>query len=201
MFYFFPSLLCGIFLSNLFVHLVTIGNVIWKLGKRTFVTQLGHCPFNASSLLQEVHLSLWKLCCSIPPVKKSNAFLSKNPVHGKIVGVGSVESSFLFQTTRCIDSFDHPDLAPIMVFLECLTTLEVSYPGSPGCSLIHDQCWGVFRINYISGEAIVLPVWNSIGVWTWTRLEFFINCENGRSNKILFPQNTLLRDVLSVFYQ
>lgn len=36
-----------------------------------------------------------------------------------------MESSFLYQCTRCIDSFDHPDLAPIMVFLECLTTLEV----------------------------------------------------------------------------
>ena len=46
-------------------------------------------------------------------------------MHGKIAGVGSVESSFLFQVTRCVESFDHPDLAAIMVFLECLTTLEV----------------------------------------------------------------------------
>ena len=68
---------------------------------------------------------LLTLCFSIPPVKKSSSYLAKNPVHGKIVGVGSVESSFLFQVTRCIDSFDHPDLAAIMVFLECLTTLEV----------------------------------------------------------------------------
>jgi len=60
----------------------------------------------------------------IPPVQKSSSFLANNPVHGKIVGVGSVESSFLFQATRCIDSYDHPDLAPLMVFLECLTTLE-----------------------------------------------------------------------------
>ena len=60
-------------------------------------------------------------------MQKSSAFLAKNPVHGKIAGIGSVESSFLFQVTRCFDSFDHPDLAPLMVFLECLTTLEVSF--------------------------------------------------------------------------
>lgn len=66
-------------------------------------------------------------CYSISPVQKSSAFLAKNPVHGKIVGIGSVESSFLFQVTRCFDSFDHADLAPLMVFLECLTTLEVSF--------------------------------------------------------------------------
>ena len=64
---------------------------------------------------------------SISPVRKSSAFLAKNPVHGKIAGIGSVESSFLFQVTRCFDSFDHPDLGPLMVFLECLTTLEVSF--------------------------------------------------------------------------
>lgn len=66
-------------------------------------------------------------CYSISPVQKSSAFLAKNPVHGKIAGIGSVESSFLFQVTRCFDSFDHADLAPLMVFLECLTTLEVSF--------------------------------------------------------------------------
>ncbi len=80
-------------------------------------------PFN----MLTVQFVFWLLCCSIPAVRKSSVFLSKNPGHGKIVGVGSVESSFLYQTTRCINSFDHPDLAPIMVFLECLTTLEVSY--------------------------------------------------------------------------
>ena len=62
---------------------------------------------------------------SLPPVRRVSSFLAVNPVHGKIAGVGSVESSFLFQVTRCVESFDHPDLAAIMVFLECLTTLEV----------------------------------------------------------------------------
>ena len=62
---------------------------------------------------------------SLPPVRRVSSFLAANPVHGKIAGVGSVESSFLYQVTRCVESFDHPDLAAIMVFLECLTTLEV----------------------------------------------------------------------------
>lgn len=127
------------FSSSFFVYSVTFGNAILKVGKRIFATSLtGTLVIIISSHQQEVHFSLWKLFCSIPSVKKSSAFLSKNPFHGKIVGVGSVESSFLYQTTRCIDSFDHPDLAPIMVFLECLTTLEVSCVGSPGCSHIPD---------------------------------------------------------------
>ena len=79
-----------------------------------------------------IYLVIWY---SIPPVQKSSSFLANNPVHGKIVGVGSVESSFLFQATRCIDSYDHPDLAPLMVFLECLTTLEVSSSLSSWSSL------------------------------------------------------------------
>ena len=62
---------------------------------------------------------------SLPPVRRVSSFLAANPVHGKIAGVGSVESSFLYQVTHCVESFDHPDLAAIMVFLECLTTLEV----------------------------------------------------------------------------
>ena len=62
---------------------------------------------------------------SLPPVRRVSSLLAVDPVHGKIAGVGSVESSFLFQVTRCVESFDHPDLAAIMVFLECLTTLEV----------------------------------------------------------------------------
>ena len=52
--------------------------------------------------------------------------MTKPLVHGKIVGVGSVESSYLTQVSQCIETFDHEDLAPIMVYLECLITLEVS---------------------------------------------------------------------------
>ncbi|XP_072172090.1 uncharacterized protein C05D11.1-like [Diadema setosum] len=43
---------------------------------------------------------------------------------GQIVGVGSVESAFFVQTAPCVDSFLHPDLPAIMVYMECLCALE-----------------------------------------------------------------------------
>ncbi len=55
-----------------------------------------------------------------------NAYLRQGDVPSKIIGVGSVESSFLVQCCRGIESFTHPDFAPIMVFMECLTALEVN---------------------------------------------------------------------------
>ncbi|XP_015753163.1 PREDICTED: uncharacterized protein C05D11.1-like [Acropora digitifera] len=97
--------------SNLRVHVVADVNrlpdnphVLWK-----------------TKLLPNSSLEIPK---NLPPVRRVSSFLAANPVHGKIAGVGSVESSFLYQVTRCVESFDHPDLAAIMVFLECLTTLE-----------------------------------------------------------------------------
>ncbi|KAL3870528.1 hypothetical protein ACJMK2_038582 [Sinanodonta woodiana] len=41
-----------------------------------------------------------------------------------IVGVGSVESSYLIQAVPCIDSYSHPDIPAIMVFIQYLTQLE-----------------------------------------------------------------------------
>ena len=38
-----------------------------------------------------------------------------------------MESSFLVQCCRGIDSFLHADFAPILVFMECLIALEVYY--------------------------------------------------------------------------
>ncbi|XP_015753164.1 PREDICTED: uncharacterized protein C3H1.02c-like [Acropora digitifera] len=97
--------------SNLRVHVVADVNrlpdnphVLWK-----------------TKLLPNSSLEIPK---NPPPVRRVSSFLAANPVHGKIAGVGSVESSFLYQVTHCVESFDHPDLAAIMVFLECLTTLE-----------------------------------------------------------------------------
>ncbi|KAK3280044.1 hypothetical protein CYMTET_12104 [Cymbomonas tetramitiformis] len=43
---------------------------------------------------------------------------------GRICGVSSVESGFLYQCTPCISSFDDKDLAPVMVFIEYLICLE-----------------------------------------------------------------------------
>ena len=41
-----------------------------------------------------------------------------------IVGVGSVESNYLTQLVRSIDSLDHPDLAAVYVLIQYLTQLE-----------------------------------------------------------------------------
>ncbi|XP_077994627.1 uncharacterized protein C05D11.1-like [Glandiceps talaboti] len=43
---------------------------------------------------------------------------------GTIVGVGSVESSYLIQTIPCVDDYNHVDLPAIMVFMEYLCALE-----------------------------------------------------------------------------
>lgn len=42
-----------------------------------------------------------------------------------VAGIGSVESSFLCQTTPCIKDFNDADLAPLLVFFQYLTQLEV----------------------------------------------------------------------------
>lgn len=60
-------------------------------------------------------------------VTKVSQFLRQDGLHSKIVGVGSVESSFLVQCCCGINSFDDEDLAPLLVFMECLTALEVKY--------------------------------------------------------------------------
>jgi len=41
-----------------------------------------------------------------------------------IVGVGSVESAFLIQWTKCLSDFDHPDYPAILVFIQYITQLE-----------------------------------------------------------------------------
>ncbi|EDV28100.1 uncharacterized protein TRIADDRAFT_21141 [Trichoplax adhaerens] len=41
-----------------------------------------------------------------------------------IVGVSSVESSFLIQNSPCVNDYNHPDCAPLMVFIEYLIALE-----------------------------------------------------------------------------
>ena len=54
-----------------------------------------------------------------------------------------MESSFLYQTTRCFDSFDHPDLPAVMVFLECLTCV------------VQPMAHAIISINIIS----ITPSW------------------------------------------
>lgn len=51
---------------------------------------------------------------------------SEGPAAGVIIGVGAIESAFLVQTIPSLNSFMHPDLAAIQVFIQYLTQLEVS---------------------------------------------------------------------------
>lgn len=54
-------------------------------------------------------------------VKNNDAL---KPYSGVIVGLGSVESAFLFRTCQAITDFNDPDLVPLLLFLQYLTQLE-----------------------------------------------------------------------------
>ena len=41
------------------------------------------------------------------------------------IGIGSVESAYLLQTCKGVDSYNHPDYPAILVFIEYLCALEV----------------------------------------------------------------------------
>lgn len=43
---------------------------------------------------------------------------------GVVVGLGSVESAFLYQSSEAISDFNDKDLAPLLLFLQYLTQLE-----------------------------------------------------------------------------
>ncbi|XP_050076146.1 uncharacterized protein C05D11.1-like [Anopheles maculipalpis] len=55
-------------------------------------------------------------------MEKSNEALK--PYTGVIVGLGSVESAFLFRTCQGITDFNDPDLVPLLLFLQYMTQLE-----------------------------------------------------------------------------
>jgi hypothetical protein len=60
-----------------------------------------------------------------PPPFGANG--SPNPMYGTVVGMGSVDSAYLFQTAQiAVRSYSHPDYAPLMLFLQYLEQLEVS---------------------------------------------------------------------------
>lgn len=43
------------------------------------------------------------------------------------VGMGAIESSYFTQVTDCINDFNHPDMAALLVFVQYFTQLEVCY--------------------------------------------------------------------------
>ncbi|XP_031827679.1 uncharacterized protein C05D11.1 [Nomia melanderi] len=50
--------------------------------------------------------------------------LQEIPIKGCVTGLGCIESSFLSQSCQCINSYKHPDLAPLNVCLQYLTQFE-----------------------------------------------------------------------------
>lgn len=50
--------------------------------------------------------------------------MSEGEKKSVIVGVGSVESSYLVQVVPCVNSYLHEDLPAIRVFIQYLTQLE-----------------------------------------------------------------------------
>ena len=67
------------------------------------------------------------LFCSRPPLVKWDFEFLCDKAISKVVGVGSVESSFLYQTCPGIKDFKDPDYAPLLVLVEYLCTVEVSF--------------------------------------------------------------------------
>ena len=65
--------------------------------------------------------------CPAEVTCSSKLQLQETSSMGCIAGVGSVESSFLIQTSPGITTYDHADLPALMVFMEYLCALEVSH--------------------------------------------------------------------------
>lgn len=61
----------------------------------------------------------------VQKVRRDETFLSKKKQKSAI-GIGSVESAYLLQTCSGVNSYNHPDYAAILVFIEYLCALEVS---------------------------------------------------------------------------
>ncbi|XP_076165963.1 uncharacterized protein C05D11.1 isoform X2 [Ptiloglossa arizonensis] len=60
-------------------------------------------------------------------VIRDSAFINlpaEIPIQGFVTGLGCIESSYLSQNCRCINDYQNPDLAPLLVCLQYLTQLE-----------------------------------------------------------------------------
>ena len=71
------------------------------------------------------------------PIPFSQKYYSPTaPGRTVIAGVGGVESNYLLISAPCVKDYSDPDLPAIMLFAECLSTLEVSM-------LVMFVCWFV----------------------------------------------------------
>ena len=57
---------------------------------------------------------------------KADFELTSNAFTSKIVGIGAVDSSYLFQSSPCITDYNDKDYAAILVLVEYLCALEVN---------------------------------------------------------------------------
>eukprot|EP00112_Aurelia_sp_Birch-Aquarium-sp1_P017903 Seg42.13_Seg42.8 transcript_id=Seg42.13_Seg42.8/GoldUCD/mRNA.D3Y31 product="putative protein C05D11.1" protein_id=Seg42.13_Seg42.8/GoldUCD/D3Y31 len=57
------------------------------------------------------------------PIKSDHQLASSN-FASKIIGIGAVESSFFYQSSPCITSYNDPDYAPLLILIEYLCALE-----------------------------------------------------------------------------
>uniref|UniRef100_A0A182P602 Peptidase M16C associated domain-containing protein n=1 Tax=Anopheles epiroticus TaxID=199890 RepID=A0A182P602_9DIPT len=104
--------------ENLAIHMAADWNAMKELGVDLVAPwkQLGQCDVSEKMAKRFTATPDWE------HMLKNNEAL--NPYAGVIVGLGSVESAFLFRTCQAITDFNDPDLVPLLLFLQYLTQLE-----------------------------------------------------------------------------
>uniref|UniRef100_A0A182Q9C8 Peptidase M16C associated domain-containing protein n=1 Tax=Anopheles farauti TaxID=69004 RepID=A0A182Q9C8_9DIPT len=104
--------------ENLGIHVAADWNAMKALGIDLVAPWKGLVQTNqpSASIKRFTSLQDWQHMVSNNDMIK--------PYTGVIVGMGSVESAFLFRTCQAISDFNDPDLVPLLLFLQYLTQLE-----------------------------------------------------------------------------
>ncbi|XP_047134404.1 uncharacterized protein C05D11.1 isoform X1 [Hydra vulgaris] len=88
------------------------------------VSNINSLPANPNIIWQDMFFKdVPTVLDSLKEVQQDSIFKS-NQLAKKIIGVGSVESAFLYQSSTAVDRYDHPDYPVILVFIEYLCGLE-----------------------------------------------------------------------------
>ena len=101
-----------------------------KVSKDIYNAQIKQFVTNAHRPLYLLpsYIELYGVCHVVfrPVIPKDSQFVvdSAESNVGMIVGVGSVESSYLKQCALCVSDYHNPDIAVIMVYIQYLTQLE-----------------------------------------------------------------------------
>ncbi|XP_058054864.1 uncharacterized protein C05D11.1-like [Anopheles bellator] len=120
----------------------TVADVIAKLNKtRELITRPENIALHVAAdckAMEELGIDLnapWKQLAIVSEAKEFSPIKSFTVIQdwnhmvspsaeGVILGLGSVESAFLFRTCRSISDFNDPDLVALLLFLQYLTQLE-----------------------------------------------------------------------------